>query len=282
MCSKFCRDGNYYTVTWSNGSFKNCLKCDTCHPGYGLDPPCGGQITSPVKGVGCKPCVDDTFSDELDSAPCHPCQSCAEHEIVTANCNSTSNRICSGTCIQGYYFSKKPLHNCQKCSYCCLDGKDDIQQECVNQGLNVTNQHCSPRVDRRCGPDPTTMIIPKTHDQPPQRTDTTAETSANHHNQPSNQGHSKFKIISIVLGMLAGVFLAALVGGVYLFRRRKSQTTTGGLHPRASYIETARNLGELSESQGKLLVYDDHSNSILRDTSTRNFTSHCLFLTHMY
>ena len=40
------------------------------------------------------------------------------------------------------------LHNCQECSACCSDGKDEKIKECVSQG--ITNKECSPRLDKTC------------------------------------------------------------------------------------------------------------------------------------
>ena len=99
---------------------------------------------------------------------------------MAANCTRSSDTKCNGTCIQGYYYTKKPRHDCLRCAYCCFDGKDEIQQECVNQGLNTVKQHCSHRMDKICVPDPTTMIIPET--QPPAHTP--ANTLVNHHSHP--------------------------------------------------------------------------------------------------
>ena len=40
------------------------------------------------------------------------------------------------------------LRNCQECSACCSDGKDEKIKECVSQG--ITNKECSPRLDKIC------------------------------------------------------------------------------------------------------------------------------------
>lgn len=115
---------------------------------------CGQSVTYPPNGIGCKRCPNETFSDKLDSAPCYRCQQCAKLEIVTSPCTRTSDRICSGTCEKGYFFAKKVPHICQQCSYCCFDGKDEEQPECIKQGLNATGRHCSARLDKQCGPPP--------------------------------------------------------------------------------------------------------------------------------
>ena len=139
-----------YTVT--NGSFSYCLNCFTCHSGYGLYPVCGQSVPYPPSNIGCKPCPNQTFSDKLDSAPCYGCQKCVKLEIVAAPCTRISDQICSRTCERGYFFSNVPHISCQQCSYCCFDGKDKQQQECIKQGLNATGRHCSARMDKQCGP----------------------------------------------------------------------------------------------------------------------------------
>lgn len=150
QCQKICKK-NQYTVVYSNDS-SYCLNCDTCHEGRGLHPACGSRIPHPPK-PDCKACLEGTFSDELDSAPCHSCQKCAEHEIVIAPCTSRSNSVCNGTCEAGFFYSKKDsTHSCQKCAYCCSDGKDEVISECVNQGSNASEKHCRPRPDKECSP----------------------------------------------------------------------------------------------------------------------------------
>lgn len=72
---------------------------------------------------------------------------------MTAYCNSQTDTNCSGTCDIGYYFAKDASHACHECSYCCSDGKDEVQHECVRHGLKARNQHCSRRVDKNCDPE---------------------------------------------------------------------------------------------------------------------------------
>ena len=119
---------------------------------------CGQSVTYPPSNIGCKRCPNETFSDELDSAPCYRCQQCAKLEIVAAPCTVTSDRICNGTCEKGYFYAKKVPHTCQQCSYCCFDGKDEEQPECIKQGLNATGRHCSARLDKQCGPRSTATV----------------------------------------------------------------------------------------------------------------------------
>lgn len=204
QCQTICRK-DQYTVVKSDGS-KSCLNCDTCHAGFGLDPPCGSQIPYPPK-IDCVTCTDGKFSDKLDSAPCHSCQRCAEHEIVTAPCTNQSDRICNGTCEVGYFYSKKDsTHSCKKCSYCCLDEKDEEIPECANQGLEASKQHCHPRPDKDCNPD-SSVISSAT-----QKTGTDASTN----------GSSTGVVIGGVFGGMSFIVMVAIAFYVCLLRRKKA------------------------------------------------------------
>ena len=140
------------TVQWPNGTFKECLHCEHCHPGRGLYPhKCGGTVTFPVI-IECKKCDSGkTFSDTYDSSSCRRCQLCAEHEVVKKDCTLSSDTKCNKTCNSDYFFSKLQ-QVCKRCSYCCLDGKDEEQPQCINKGLKAANRYCSPRPDRTCTP----------------------------------------------------------------------------------------------------------------------------------
>ena len=154
-CIQHC-ETNQFPIFWPNGGgLKCCIDCELCHPGFGLYPNCGEKITHPPN-IECKLCENGkTFSEKYDSSGCKSCHLCAQHEIVTQDCTPRSDTVCSGTCTQGYFYHNA-TRDCQKCSYCCNDGKDEKQQECINHGLHVTHQHCGPRPDKTCGPAPTT------------------------------------------------------------------------------------------------------------------------------
>lgn len=209
-----------YTVT--NGSLSYCLNCDKCHPGYGLHPVCGQTITHPPSNIGCKPCPNEMFSGELDSAPCHSCQQCAMLEIVAAPCTRSSDRICNGTCEKGYFFSKKVPRICQQCSYCCFDGKDEEQLECVKQGFNATGRHCSARLDKYCVP----RLSPSTTAVTNKETATLAS-SISHPTNPQVGNHSA---IIIALCVLAGLVLTALIVGAtrYMYKKKRTQNIPPG------------------------------------------------------
>lgn len=191
------------------------MNCATCHDGRGLYPPCGSRIPYPPK-PDCIACPEGKFSDELDSAPCHSCQICAEHEIVTAPCTSRSNRVCNGTCEAGFFYSKKDsTHSCQKCAYCCSDGKDEVISECVNQGSNASEKHCRPRPDKECStgsslPSPTDSLVG---------------------NEASESGSlSTTSIILIVLGVVSSVIIVTLVRWLYRTRKKPEERRVPGMN----------------------------------------------------
>ena len=203
-CEQICKSDEYTIVT-SNGSFDRCLTCHTCHPGRGLYPRCGSHVKDLSK-IDCKDCPTGKFSAKLDSAPCDDCEVCALHEIVTAPCTNRSNRVCSGKCETGYFYSQKDsTHTCQKCSYCCFDGKDEEVHDCANQGLNASKQHCRPRPDKNCSP----FLSPTDH--------------AN--------GTSASKTSDIIIGVISSVVFVAVVFFIILFRyrRKKNQQGQGSL-----------------------------------------------------
>ncbi|XP_078371056.1 uncharacterized protein LOC144654706 isoform X2 [Oculina patagonica] len=206
--------GKEYTVEDADGKFLKCQPCDKCHEGYGLQPKCGSTVQSPVNNTDCKPCRSGTFSIKYDSSPCYQCQRCAKHEIVTSNCSSQSNTNCSGTCDSGYYFAKDSSHACHECSYCCSDEKDEVQPECVRQGLEARNQHCSRRGDKNCSPEQSTK---KTTDNP----------------------EKEDKSLAITLGVLGGVLLVAIfIICEILRRKRRSRSDEGQIREQAREHET--------------------------------------------
>ena len=74
------------------------------------------------------------------------------NEVVTKKCTLSSDTKCSKTCNWSGYFFSNPQQVCKRCSYCCLDEKDEEQPQCINQGLKAFNRYCSPRPDRACAP----------------------------------------------------------------------------------------------------------------------------------
>ena len=207
---KICGD-NEYPVTGS--SDRDCFPCASCHPGYGLEPKCGSSIKWQIDKIDCIVCTPGTYNDKDDSSPCQACHNCAEHEIVTTQCTNKSDTICNGTCVKGYFFAKKDAtHSCQKCSYCCFDGDDELVSDCANQGLNATKQHCSPRPDKDCSPvaSPTPSIN--------QILSGSTEAS-----KSDGGGGGLSQTTIIVLGVIGAVVVIALVVIVLFFYRRKKK-----------------------------------------------------------
>ena len=81
-------------------------------------------------------------------------------------------------------------HTCQKCSTCCLDGKDEKIPECVNQGMN---KHCSARPDKNCDEDPS-----------------------------KGRGLPTTTIISIVLSGLAAVVIVMILAYMVYYKRKRN------------------------------------------------------------
>ncbi|XP_068720298.1 uncharacterized protein [Montipora capricornis] len=200
---------NVFYVTWPNGTFKRCLHCSLCHPGWGLYPNCGEHITYPPTDIHCKKCVyGKTFSEAYDYSGCKSCHICAENEIVTKNCTRDSDTVCNGNCIRGYFY-RSLTRDCKKCSYCCNDGKDEEQQECIDQGLKAAHRYCAPRPDKRCGPAPTSLA-----------TTTITKSSAKQLNaRPKDQKQVTIALILSCVGI--GILLVGFVfGGIHIQRRR--------------------------------------------------------------
>lgn len=229
------------------------MNCETCHPGYGLYPACGQSVTHPASNIDCKRCPNETFSDEYDSAPCHSCQQCAKLEIVTAPCTRNSDRICNGTCTKGYFFAKKALHTCQQCSYCCFDGKDEEQPECIKQGLNASGRHCSARQDKQCGPSSTATLPSSTEKVTTQGTSLTHLPTTTHSpaltkltiSTPHPTNHHVSNPAVIVPSILSGVFFGVLVVAVmfYMYKRKKQTWGRTAQGNRSAAGEEGRNHG---------------------------------------
>lgn len=145
-----CGPDKYPITNYPGG---DCLTCEKCQEGQGLEPKCGTPIVYGVNTIDCKPCQHGKFNDKYDSSSCHVCHQCVANEKVTKQCTPTSDTICNGTCEKGFYFSRKDgTHSCQKCSHCCLDGQDEEVAECKEQGDSESKQYCAPRPDKDCTP----------------------------------------------------------------------------------------------------------------------------------
>ena len=196
-----------------------------------MEPKCGSTVQSPVVNVSCEPCPTGTFSNKYDSGPCYKCQVCDEHQVVISYCNSQANTNCSQTCESGYYFARDVSHACHKCSYCCEDGNDDEQLDCVKQGLKKRNQHCSHRVDKDCAPD----LSSDTDISSP---------SSNHGKKQLDLGTT----LAIIFGALVGVVVVILV--ICAIWKRRQSSDQGQISPPAAQgQETAMiDIGDVTTS----------------------------------
>ena len=205
-----------------------------CYPGFGLHPPCGKQLTSEeMLKISCEKCPSGTFSAKLDSSSCKNCQQCAPHEIASASCTRVSDTSCNKTCDKGYFFVEVS-HSCQQCSYCCFDKKDEPQPECIKHGFNATGQYCSIRLDKTCTPvHPTTRTtLPAIVTRMTQYHDKSAPPATSGKVPGDTTKSSTQNTIAIVLGVLASIFVTALiiiVGFLCWIIRRKKQRGKRGI-----------------------------------------------------
>lgn len=126
----------------------------------------------------------------------------------------------------GYFYSKKDsTHSCQKCAYCCFDGKDEEISECTNQGLNASKQHCRPRPDKDCSP-VSSVISPTIH---------TTGTEASRNGSSITGG-----VIGGVFGGVGFIGVIVIALCLHLCRRKKK---TG--------VPDAQQSGRVEEGNGK-------------------------------
>lgn len=211
-----------YPITGYPGG--KCLHCEKCQEGQGLVPKCGTPIEyQEVDKIDCKPCQRGTFNDKYDSSSCHVCHHCVANEKVTKQCTPTSDTICSGTCEKGFYFSRKDgTHSCQKCSHCCLDGQDEEEAECKEQGDSESKQYCAPRPDKDCTPP---YISPST--------------GGKHESDTSNDNKlsQTDKIIIIVVGTIFILAVVIVLAVTVCWCKRKRRATgdcqSNSAHPYA-------------------------------------------------
>ena len=105
----------------------------------------------------------------------------------------------------------KTFQNCQECSACCSDGKDEKIKECVSQGIK--NKECSPRLDKTCATGTTT---------------TAATTTITDATKGSGGLAMEYVIIIVVFIFVALVVLFIGMVYMYLKQKRKTRPSVGG------------------------------------------------------
>ena len=108
------------------------------------------------------------------------------------------------------------LHNCQECSACCSDGKDEKIKECVSQG--ITNKGCSPRLDKTCAGQ-----LAGTATTTTTTTMTTTITDATKGSGGLAMEHLIIIIVVIIVAILA-IFMFVMV---YMYFRLKRRSSAG-------------------------------------------------------
>lgn len=149
-----CKDDE---VTWrSNDAAQKdtCLACIDCPDGMEPSIPCG-TVAKYGKHLHCVACKEGTYmySDTYGKEQCNPCSLCSVGRTVTRNCSTTRNSKC-GSCKHGYYEKEvivDLVYHCLPCSVCCLDGKDQLEEQCKAQGLPM-HRHCKVSTVNGCQP----------------------------------------------------------------------------------------------------------------------------------
>lgn len=141
-CRPRCTDKQYIIVTETLS--QTCFDCPHCGVGQGLYPKCQSVLSSKKKSK-CQSCIlGKNYSDTTDSSSCKPCKVCGVGKKIERSCNATYDTLC-GDCDHGFYnesVGDNKEINCQRCSYCCGDGKDIVIPECKAQGM-PKNMQCS-------------------------------------------------------------------------------------------------------------------------------------------
>ena len=107
---------------------------------------CGG-VAKHGTDLHCVACKERMYSDTYGKDQCRPCSLCSEGGSFKRNCSASQNRLC-GSCNYGYYMNDV-VSSCLPCSICCWDGKDQLESQCIDQGL-PSHRHCKPRHKDGC------------------------------------------------------------------------------------------------------------------------------------
>ena len=106
-----------------------------------------GRVAKYGTDLHCVACMVGMYSDTYGKDQCRPCSLCSEGRSVKRNCSASQNRLC-GSCNYGYYMNYV-VSSCLPCSICCWDGKDQLESQCIDQGL-PSHRHCKPRHKDGC------------------------------------------------------------------------------------------------------------------------------------
>nr|XP_023693409.1 tumor necrosis factor receptor superfamily member 1B-like [Paramormyrops kingsleyae]XP_023693410.1 tumor necrosis factor receptor superfamily member 1B-like [Paramormyrops kingsleyae] len=100
-----CKNDNEYLNEELN------LCCSKCPPGKRLKVMC-----TQGRDSDCQPCQPGTFSNKMNYANCHKCQSCRTDDnlVYIQNCTSTTAAICG--CQEGWYCRSVISTECKACS----------------------------------------------------------------------------------------------------------------------------------------------------------------------
>ncbi len=86
--------------------------------------------------------------------------------------------------------------------------------ECVNQGLNVSKQHCRPRPDKDCSPVPSS-------------TSPTGLASGTEASKGGGLSKTTIIVIGVVSAVVVGVAVAVAVAVCMYKRKKKRESSTG-------------------------------------------------------
>ena len=132
-----------------------CHDCPVCPAGKAPSHRCGEKISpEDLKNLHCSDCAPGkTYSSTEDTSPCHECfETCPKDQVVIQNCSLTADMKCDVVkCDQGFYHDNS-TGDCQECSWCCGDGRDDQKAECTERGM-PKERSCSVHQTFRCHPD---------------------------------------------------------------------------------------------------------------------------------
>ncbi|KXJ17429.1 uncharacterized protein LOC110233990 [Exaiptasia diaphana] len=142
-----CTVNQYKRVS---GGKVTCIDCPLCPAGYGLRYQCGTTLPDHGK-IKCDPCIKGVnYSIEYNHEQCKPCSAyCSDDQVTT--CTTDSKPICQPQCKSKENYYQNSSNDCQKCSRCCGDRNDVVENECIKKGMPL-EQRCSIHRKKKCTP----------------------------------------------------------------------------------------------------------------------------------